>query len=63
MQERLTNLKIGDSVQGIVTGVIDFGAFINVDGIEGLILYQKYLGKGRDHVTILRLESRSKLRS
>jgi small subunit ribosomal protein S1 len=37
MQERLTNLKIGDSVQGIVTGVIDFGAFINVDGIEGLI--------------------------
>jgi len=37
MQARLTNLKIGDVVEGIVTGVIDFGAFINVDGIEGLI--------------------------
>jgi small subunit ribosomal protein S1 len=37
MQARLTSLKIGDVVEGIVTGVIDFGAFINVDGIEGLI--------------------------
>jgi small subunit ribosomal protein S1 len=24
-------------VEGVVTGVIDFGAFVNVDGIEGLI--------------------------
>lgn len=37
MQERFTKLKVGDDVQGVVTGVIDFGAFINVDGIEGLI--------------------------
>lgn len=37
MQARLTSLKVGDTVEGIVTGVIDFGAFINVDGIEGLI--------------------------
>lgn len=37
MQARLTNLKVGDEVEGVVTGVIDFGAFINVDGIEGLI--------------------------
>src|SRR5207237_8672105 len=37
MQSRLTKLKVGDVVEGVVTGVIDFVAFINVDGIEGLV--------------------------
>lgn len=37
MQSRLANLKVGDVVEGMVTGVIDFGAFVNVDGIEGLV--------------------------
>lgn len=37
MQARFAKLKIGDVVEGVVTGVIDFGAFVNVDGIEGLI--------------------------
>jgi len=37
MQARFAELKVGDEVEGIVTGVIDFGAFVNVDGIEGLI--------------------------
>lgn len=37
MQSRLTKLKVGDVVEGVVTGVIDFGAFVNVDGIEGLV--------------------------
>jgi len=37
MQDRFAKLKIGDVVDGVVTGVIDFGAFVNVDGIEGLI--------------------------
>lgn len=37
MQSKLTQLKVGDVVEGIVTGVIDFGAFVNVDGIEGLV--------------------------
>ena len=37
MQSRLTELKVGDMVKGMVTGVIDFGAFVNVQGIEGLI--------------------------
>lgn len=37
MQDRFAKLKVGDIVEGVVTGVIDFGAFINVDGIEGLI--------------------------
>jgi len=37
MAARFADLKVGDTVQGTVTGVIDFGAFVNVDGIEGLI--------------------------
>lgn len=37
MQSRLSSLKVGQVVEGVVTGVIDFGAFVNVDGIEGLI--------------------------
>jgi small subunit ribosomal protein S1 len=37
MQYRFAKLKVGDVVEGVVTGVIDFGAFVNVNGIEGLI--------------------------
>jgi small subunit ribosomal protein S1 len=37
MQARFAELKVGDKVEGVVTGVIDFGAFVNVQGIEGLI--------------------------
>lgn len=37
MQARFSELKVGDAVEGVVTGVIDFGAFVNVDGIEGLV--------------------------
>jgi small subunit ribosomal protein S1 len=34
---RFEKLSVGDSVKGVVTGVVDFGAFVNVEGIEGLI--------------------------
>ncbi len=37
IQQMFTKLKVGDEVEGVITGVIDFGAFVNVDGIEGLI--------------------------
>lgn len=37
MQALLTKLKVGDEVEGVITGVIDFGAFVNVQGVEGLI--------------------------
>lgn len=37
LTERLTNMKVGDIVSGKVTGIVDFGAFVNVDGIEGLV--------------------------
>lgn len=37
LAERFEKLKVGDTVSGVVTGVVDFGAFVNVEGIEGLI--------------------------
>ncbi len=37
LAERFEKLKVGDTVKGVVTGVVDFGAFVNVSGIEGLI--------------------------
>lgn len=37
LADRLSSLKIGDLVKGVVTGVVDYGAFVNVEGIEGLV--------------------------
>lgn len=34
---RFEKLALGDSVKGVVTGVVDFGIFVNVEGIEGLV--------------------------
>lgn len=34
---RFAKLSVGDSVKGVATGVVDFGVFVNVDGIEGLV--------------------------
>lgn len=37
LSERFEKLKVGDPVKGVITGVVDYGAFVNVEGIEGLI--------------------------
>ena len=34
---RFAELNVGDTIKGTVTGVVDFGVFVNVDGIEGLV--------------------------
>lgn len=34
---RFEKLAIGDTVKGVVTGVVDYGVFVNVEGIEGLV--------------------------
>lgn len=34
---RFEKMKVGDTVSGVATGVVDFGIFVNVEGIEGLI--------------------------
>lgn len=37
LAERFKKLTVGDTVKGVVTGVVDFGAFVNIEGIEGLV--------------------------
>ena len=37
LNERFESMKIGDTVEGVATGVVDFGVFVNVEGIEGLV--------------------------
>ncbi len=37
LSQRLEKLKVGDKVNGVVTGVVDYGVFVNVEGIEGLV--------------------------
>lgn len=36
-RELLTSLKVGDVIEGVVTNVTDFGAFVDLGGLEGLI--------------------------
>jgi len=37
LSERFEKMKVGDTVTGVATGVVDFGVFVNVEGIEGLV--------------------------
>lgn len=37
LKKALEKYKIGDEVEGVVTGIVDFGAFIKFDELEGLI--------------------------
>lgn len=37
LAERFEKLAVGDQVEGVVTGVVEFGVFVNVEGIEGLV--------------------------
>lgn len=34
---RFEKLAVGDTVTGVATGVVDYGIFVNVEGIEGLV--------------------------
>jgi small subunit ribosomal protein S1 len=37
LARRFEELKVGTDVTGTVTGIVDFGVFVNVEGIEGLV--------------------------
>ena len=37
LAEVFGKMSVGDTAKGVVTGVVDFGVFVNVEGIEGLI--------------------------
>ncbi len=36
-QGKIASFKVGDTITGTATGVVDFGVFVNVNGIEGLV--------------------------
>ncbi|MFO0862797.1 MAG: S1 RNA-binding domain-containing protein [Candidatus Saccharibacteria bacterium] len=36
-EDKISSLHVGETVTGVATGVVDFGVFVNVDGIEGLV--------------------------
>lgn len=56
LNERFEKLSIGDAVEGVVTGVVDYGVFVNVDGIEGLVhiseISWERVGNPSDYVKI-----------
>jgi small subunit ribosomal protein S1 len=37
LEQKMSQLKVGDIKEGTITGVIDFGLFVEIDGIEGLV--------------------------
>lgn len=36
-EEKLSEITIGDTLEGIVTGIMPFGVFVDLDGVEGLV--------------------------
>ncbi len=36
-ESKVSKMKVGDTVEGVATGVVDFGIFVNVNGVEGLV--------------------------
>ncbi|NQV13744.1 MAG: S1 RNA-binding domain-containing protein [Parcubacteria group bacterium] len=36
-KKNMKGLKVGDTVDGTVSGIVDFGAFVRFDGLEGLV--------------------------
>jgi small subunit ribosomal protein S1 len=36
-ESKVSKMTVGDTVEGVATGVVDFGIFVNVAGVEGLV--------------------------
>jgi len=56
VKARFAKLEVGNVIEGIITGVTDFGAFVNADGIEGLIhiseISWEHVEDPRDYVKV-----------
>jgi small subunit ribosomal protein S1 len=48
-KQRLEELKPGEKITGIVSNVVDFGAFVNLDGIDGLVHISKLAWEKIEH--------------
>jgi len=47
--EFLTNLKVGEVRQGVVSSIVNFGAFVDIGGMDGLIHVSELSWKHVDH--------------
>src|SRR5665213_1441430 len=56
VRARFAKLEVGGTIEGMVTGVTDFGAFLNADGIEGLVhiseISWEHVEDPRDYVKV-----------
>lgn len=48
-QERLEELEVGELITGIVSNVVDFGVFVDLDGVDGLIHRSRLSWEKFDH--------------
>ncbi len=48
-EDKIAAIKPGDEVEGIVTGIVDFGIFVNVDGVEGMVHISEIAWDRVDH--------------
>jgi len=48
-QERLQELDVGERIAGTVSNVVDFGVFVNLDGVDGLIHRSRLSWEDFDH--------------
>jgi len=48
-KERLQEVEIGERITGIVSNVVDFGVFVNLDGVDGLIHRSRLSWEDFDH--------------
>jgi small subunit ribosomal protein S1 len=47
--EFLTNLKVGETRKGVVSSIVNFGAFVDIGGMDGLIHVSELSWKHVDH--------------
>ncbi len=36
-EDKISTIAVGDTINGIATGIVDYGIFVNVDGVEGMV--------------------------
>jgi small subunit ribosomal protein S1 len=48
-QERINNLEVGEVIKGKVSNVVDFGVFVNLGGIDGLVHISELDWRTVDH--------------
>jgi len=50
-QEKLSDITIGDKMEGVVTGIMPFGIFVDLGGVEGLVHISEIAWEKVNHPT------------